>query len=133
MRLNVYLNFPGTCAEAIRFYHGILGGEISAMMPYEGSPAADGTPDEWKSKIMHATLSVGGMNLMASDTPPEQFATPQGYHVSIQTEDPAEGQRLFAALSEGGQIVMPFEPTFWAKGFGMLTDRFGINWMVNCS
>lgn len=132
MKLTVYLNYPGTCKEAFKFYQSILGGEITAEMRYEGSPMESDVAPEWRGKIMHACLHVGGMDLMASDGPPEWFVTPQGYHISIQLDDPAETERVFSALSEGGQVTMPLEQTFWAKRFGMLTDRFGIGWMVNC-
>ncbi len=132
MRLNTYLNFPGTCKEAFERYHAILGGEITAMM------AGDSMPDEfkndptWQGRVMHACLTVGGMDLMGSDVPDEHFQTPQGYSVSIHIDDEGEADRIFTALADGGNVTMPLEPTFWAKKFGQVTDKFGINWMVDC-
>lgn len=132
MKLNVYLTFNGTCAEAFPFYEKILGGQNMMMMKYEGSPGEEHVSADWKDKVMHASMEVGGMMLMGSDSPPNYFKTPQGYHVSINLTDEAEADRIFAALSDGAEITMPMEKTFWARRFGMLTDKYGINWQVNC-
>ena len=94
--------------------------------------AAD-VPAEWGDKIMHTTLKVGGFTLMGADAPPSHFATPQGFSLSIGTETPEEAERLFNAMAEGGNVTMPFQKTYWSSGFGMVVDRFGIPWMVNCS
>ena len=130
--INPYLVFAGTCEEAFKFYEKIFGGKIEMMMPHEGTPAESHVPKEWLKKIMHVSMKVGDMTLMGSDSPPDSYTKPAGITVSMQVPDPAEGGKLFDALSEGGSITMPFAPTFWAKGFGMCTDRFGIPWMVNC-
>jgi len=128
-----YLHFDGTCEEAFRFYARILGGEIVAMMPHEGTPAADHVPPEWKGKIIHARLKAGSQELMGSDAPPGMFRPMQGFSVSLHPETGVEGKRIFDALSEGGTVHMPFQPTFWStQGFGMCVDRFGVPWMVNC-
>ena len=133
MKLNVYLNFPGTTEEAIAFYQSILGGEMTSLLRWDEAPEGEAAPPPgWEKKIMHATLHTGDMDLMATDQPPDYFDTPQGFQVAIATGDTEEGKRIFTALSEGGAVQMPFEPTFWAKGFGMCTDRFGISWIVNC-
>ena len=90
------------------------------------------TAPERMQKIMHARISFDGEVLMASDAPPDRFQKPQGFAVSITVDDPAEGERKFKALSEGGSVNMPFGKTFFSKGFGMCVDQFGISWMVNC-
>ena len=90
------------------------------------------SPPERKKQIMHARISIGGQVLMASDAPPEHFHKPQGFSVSLTVADPAEAERKFKALCEGGSITMPFGKTFFSKGFGMGIDQFGIPWMVNC-
>ena len=90
------------------------------------------TPPERKKKIMHARISIDGEVLMASDAPPDHFHKPQGFSVSLTVEDPADAERKFKALSEGGSVNMPFGKTFFSKGFGMCVDQFGIPWMVNC-
>ena len=132
MQLNAYLLFKGNCEEAFKFYEKLLGGKIEAMMPHEGTPAGNSVPAEWRKKIIHARMVVGGQIIMGSDAPPDHQQKPQGFSINISVEDPAEGKRLFDALSESGKVNMPYGETFWAKGFGMLVDRFGIPWMVNC-
>ena len=132
MKLNTYLNFNGNCQEAISFYHKILGGEIAIMMTHRDSPAAEHTAPEWQDKIMHARLVIGDNVLMASDAPPQYAETAGGFSVSVVVDSIDEGKRIFDGLSEGATITMPFDKTFWAAGFGMLRDQFGIPWMVNC-
>lgn len=132
MQLNPYLLFAGHCEEAFTFYAKCLGGKIEAMMHYEASPCSKGTPEEWRKKIMHARLSVGDAVLMGSDAPPERQEKPQGFSVSIQVKQPAEADRIFHALADNGTVRMPIQETFWAVRFGMLVDRFGIPWMINC-
>jgi PhnB protein len=132
MQMNPYLFFDGQCEAAFKFYEKALGGKIEAMMTHEGTPAAEHVPAEWRSKIIHARMTLGGQLLMASDAPPEQQQKPQGFSLNLGTNDPAEAERLFRVLSEGGKITMPIAETFWAHRFGMLVDRFGIAWMVNC-
>jgi PhnB protein len=89
-------------------------------------------PAEWRSKILHARLVVRDAVLMASDAPPGHYQKPQGFSVSIQISEPARADDIFRGLADGGTVVMPFGQTFWAARFGMLVDKFGIPWMVNC-
>jgi PhnB protein len=132
MELTPYLNFNGQCAEAFKLYERVLGGRIVAMHTHGDTPARDQVPAEWHDKIMHVRLEIGDKALMGSDAPPDQYTAPQGIYVSINVVDPAEGERIFTALAEGGTITMPFQQTFWSPGFGMAVDRFGTPWMVNC-
>jgi PhnB protein len=132
--LDSYLFFDGNCAEAMRFYERVTGGKIAAMMKYGDSPVPQdpqhcGPGD--KDRIMHAMLVIDGRNLMASDTPAGQGKPMQGFSLSLYYDTPEEGKKKFDMLADGGQVVMPFGPTFWAKGFGMVTDKFGTPWMVN--
>ncbi len=132
MQFNPYLFFSGQCEEAFKFYEKLLGGKIIAMMPHEDTPAENAVSPEWRKKIIHARMEVGDQLLMGSDAPPDRQSQPQGFSINISFTDPAEAKRMFEALAEGGSVMMPFSETFWAKGFGMLTDRFGIPWMINC-
>jgi PhnB protein len=132
MQLNPYLTFNGQCEAAFKFYAQCLGGKIEAMMPHAGTPAEEHVPVEWRDKIMHARLAVGDGVLMGSDAPPERYEKPRGFSVSLQIKDPAQAERAFHALAEGGAVQMPIQPTFWAARFGMLVDRFGTPWMINC-
>lgn len=132
MRINPYLNFNGQCAEAFRTYERVLGGKITFMQTHGESPMADQVGPDWQDAVMHTTLEVGDQVIMGSDAPPPHFEQPQGFSVSIVLGDPAEAERIFAGLSEGGQVRMPMQKTFWAERFGMCVDRFGIPWIVNC-
>jgi PhnB protein len=133
MQINPYLLFTGQCEEAFKFYEKLLGGKIEMMMAHEGTPAAGQVPPEWLKKILHARLVVGDQVLMASDAPPGRQQKPQGFSVSLSVNDPAEAERIYNGLAEGAvAVTMPMQETFWAKRFGMLTDRFGIPWMINC-
>ena len=132
MQVNPYLFYDGNCEAALKFYQKVLGAEIEAMLTYEGGPEEMPTPPEWKKKIMHAKISIDGEVIMASDAYPGNFHQPQGFSVSLQVEDPADAERRFKALAEGGSVNMPFGKTFFSKGFGMCVDQFGIPWMVNC-
>jgi PhnB protein len=126
------LNFDGQCKEAFTFYQQVLGGSIATMETHGESPMREHTPLEWRDRILHARLVVGDQELMGSDSPPNQHLKPQGFSVSLNFDDPAEAQRVFVALADGGAVQMPLQETFWASQFGMLVDRFGIPWMVNC-
>jgi PhnB protein len=132
MQLYPYLHFDGQCEEAFKFYEKCLGGKIAFMMPHEGTPVAEKVPAEWGKKILHATLNIGENVLQGSDAPPNHYQKPQGFSVSISMKDPAEADRVFQALAENGTVQMPIQETFWAVRFGMVTDRFGIPWMINC-
>lgn len=132
MHLNTYLTFNGQCEEAFKFYEQVLGGKIVAMFTHEGMPGSEHVPAEWRNKIMHVSLKVGDSMIMGSDTPPEHPQLHKGFSVNIALQDVAEAERIFGALSEGGKIGMPIQKTFWAERFGMLFDRYGVPWMVNC-
>jgi PhnB protein len=132
MQLSSYLNFNGQCAAAFKFYEQCLGGKIESMQTHGDSPMAAHTSPDWHDKVLHAQLTVGDQVLMGSDVPPQYYRQPQGFGVSIVLADPAEGERIFNALAEDGTVQMPFQETFWAARFGMVTDRFGTPWMVNC-
>lgn len=131
MQINPYLNFNGQCETAFKFYEQVLGGKITFRMTWSEMPGADQFPPEMQKLIMHATLSVGDRVLMGADSPPDRYQHPKGMNVSLHLKDVAEGQRVFNALAEHGNVTMPFQKTFWSPGFGMCVDQFGIPWMVN--
>ena len=132
MQVNPYISFNGQCEEAFKLYEKVLNGKILFMMRNGESPMAEKTPADQRNRIMHATLQVGDRAIMGADAPPQFYTKPGGFSVSISVNDPKEGERIFQALSEGGEVKMPFQKTFWAAGFGMCIDRFSIPWMVNC-
>lgn len=128
-----YLMFGGRCEEALEFYRSALGAQVDMLMRFSESP--DPTPPGmlppgFENKVMHASFRIGDNILMASDGCEEgsQF---NGFSLSISVATEAEADRFFNALSEGGQVQMPLAKTFWSPRFGMLTDRFGIAWMIN--
>lgn len=141
MQFTPYLNFDGNCAEAFAFYAELFGGTIVYQGTFGEIPASEDMPpipESAKNRIMHVQLQIKNQSLMGSDAMPGADPTcgggyqpAQGLWISIPAADVAEGQRLFNALAQDGQIVMPFEPTFWSAGFGMTKDRFGTPWMVN--
>ena len=133
MQINAYLNFNGQCEEAFKFYEQLLGGKIEGLFRYAGSPIANQAPPDWAEKIMHIRLAVGTSELMGADSPPGRGEGPaKRFCMSIGLQDPQEAERIFNGLAENGRVDMPLQPTFWAARFGMLVDRFGIPWMINC-
>ncbi|NEQ18670.1 MAG: VOC family protein [Microcoleus sp. SIO2G3] len=132
MKLNSYLMFNGNCEAAFKFYEHCLGGKITMMMTHKEAPSAEHVPAEWHDKIMHVCLDLGDRLLMGSDSPYEQFESPQGFYMQISVDEPAEAERVFHALAENGKVKMPIAQTFWSARFGMLVDQFGTPWMVNC-
>ena len=130
-----YLSFDGCCDQALDFYVACLGGRKSMCSTYGEAPEAPespAVPDEWKHRIMHASIEARGLTLMGSDLPPGMpFEGYKGFSLTVPARDTTEGAKLFDALSAGGTVTMPFAPTFWSPGFGMLVDRFGVSWMVN--
>jgi PhnB protein len=132
MKLNAYLHFHGQCEAAFKFYEKCLNGKIDSLFRYEGSPMAKDMPQDERNQVMHARLVVGDQVLMGSDVPANRYETPRGFSVTLNMSQPSEADRVFAALSENGQVHMPIQETFWAARFGMLVDQFGTPWMVNC-
>jgi PhnB protein len=136
MLIQPYLFFAGNCEQAVKFYAQQLNGNIEIMMRYKDIPTEEqqnGPPNTDPDSIMHARLVIGDNVIMASDSCPTDPAGPShsGYSLSIRSENVEQGGEIFNRLAQGGNITMPFQSTFWAKGFGMLTDKFGVNWMVN--
>jgi PhnB protein len=134
MKWNPHLTFDGRCREAFEYYEKCLGGKIVAMVGYADMPGAQDVPPELRGRVMHARLVLGDQVLMGCDAHPA-MGTYEGIKacdVAVQVETPAEAERLFAALSEGGVVQMPLGDTFWSARFGMFTDQFGVPWMINC-
>jgi PhnB protein len=132
MEVAPYLNFNGNCAEAFKFYEKTLGGTIEMLSTHADSPMKDQVPPDWRDKVLHVQLKIGSFALMGSDAPAGHFAPAQGMTISLSIPTYAESERIFNQLAAGGRATMPFGKTFWSAGFGMVTDRFGTPWMVNC-
>lgn len=130
--LEPYLFFGGRCEEAIQFYGSVLGAKVEMMMRFNESPQPmppGSIPTGFEKKIMHASVTIGGKRLMVSDGN-EASAKFEGFSLSLSYKTEAEADKVFAALAQGGKIDMPLGKTFWSPKFGMLTDRFGVGWMV---
>ena len=130
MQLEPYIFFHGTCEEALNFYAACFGGEIVQLSRMSDSPPEHQGDPSWAHKVMHATFRIGQSLIMASDgvnAAPQVFS---GFSISIAADDVESGQKMFEALSDGGNVRMAWQRTFWTSGFGMVSDRFGIPWMV---
>lgn len=137
MKVQPYLFFEGRCEEALEFYKRALGAEVTMLLRFKDNPepqatSAEGctTPPEVENKIMHSSFHIGESDIMASDGRCSGQAAHQGFSLSITADNEAEADRLFNNLSEGGQIQMPLNKTFFSPKFGMVADRFGVSWMV---
>jgi PhnB protein len=128
MRMNTYVNFAGTCAEAFRFYEKHLGGKIDMMMTHGQVPDQSRVRPEWKDAILHARVSLGGTELLGADIPSAEPM--RSAYLSLSVDNDSEAERIFSALSDEGRVFMPMQETFFATRFGQLQDRFGINWMI---
>ena len=130
MKLNTYLNYGGNCAEAFRFYEKELGGKIGMLMTHDQAPGASDVSPEWAKAVLHASITIGETAIMASDVPPDRFQPMRSVYLSLSVDSDAEAERIYALLSEGGQVFMPMQDTFFASRFAQLRDRFGTSWMI---
>ena len=137
MQIEPYLFFNGRCEEALGFYARALDGKITALMRFEGAPTegSQPLPPGWDQKVMHANFEADGARFMASDGMPGTTSESAfgGFSVSVNVpQDVERARQVFDALAAGGKVTMPFDKPFWGGHFGMLTDRFGLPWMVSC-
>jgi PhnB protein len=132
--VEAYLFFNGKCEEAVEFYKKALGAEVVMMMRYKEAPDQPPPgmlPPGFENKIMHCSFKIGQTMVMASDGCGAEASKFEGFSLSLSVRTEADAERAFAALSEGGQVQMPLNKTFWSPRFGMVTDKFGVGWMVN--
>jgi PhnB protein len=132
MQMTTYLSFNGQCESAFKFYEQCLGARLGELFRYAGSPMAKEVPASWQDKIMHGSVTVGDQVLMGGDVAPDRYEQPKGFSLSLQISSTTDAERVFRELAEDGRVVMPLEKTFWAERFGMVVDRFGIPWLINC-
>jgi len=132
MQLYPNLTFDGQCEAAFQFYEQCFHGRTVFSMTYAESPQGPPVPPDWGSKITHATFAHPDFTLHGADVPPDRYQKPQGFSLQLNLSDPTEAERIFNTLAEAGTVQMPVQETFWALRFGVLVDRFGIPWLVNC-
>jgi PhnB protein len=130
MKLNAYLNCGGNCEQAFRFYEKHLGGKITVMMTHEQQPDSSKIPPNWKNAILYARMTLGDTEIMANDVPPGRFQPMRSLYLSLTIDSNEEADRVHNVLSDGGQIFMPIQETFFAHRFSMLRDKFGTSWMI---
>jgi PhnB protein len=130
MKLHTYLNYGGNCEQAFRFYEQHLGGKITMMMTHGQQPNAKDVPPAQTNAMLHARMNIGETELLGADVPPERFQRMRSVYLSLSVSSIEEAERIYALLSDGGQIFMPMEETFFAFRFAMLRDKFGTSWMI---
>ena len=130
MKLYTYLNYGGSCRQAFEFYATHLGGKVTSIMTHGEGPAADEIPAEWRAAVMHARMELGETTLLGADIPPDRFQPMRSAYLTLTVDSDEEAERIYRLLTEGGQVFMPMEETFFASRFAMLRDRFGTSWML---
>ena len=133
MAFSIHLTFDGQCEKAFRFYEQCLGAKVITMLKWSESPMAAQAPPGASDRILHATLNAGDDHVFGADAAPGEYEKPQGFSVLFDVKDPADAERIFRQLAEGGKTTLPLQETFWARLYGAVTDRFGIPWEINCS
>lgn len=130
MKLCTYLNYGGNCRQAFEFYVEHLGAAIKAITTYGELPDSGNVPADWRHAVVHARIEIGGTLLLGADIPPDRFQPMRSAYLTLMVDSVDEAERIYALLTEGGQIFMPMEETFFAHRFAMLRDRFGTSWML---
>jgi PhnB protein len=130
VQLHTYLNYGGNCEEAFRFYEKHLGGKITMMMRHGEQPDGRAVAADWAHAVLHARMDIGGTELLGADIPPDRFQPMRSAYLSLTLDSDEEADRVFGLLSDGGQIFMPMQETFFASRFAMLRDKFGTSWML---
>jgi PhnB protein len=130
VQLHTYLNYGGNCEEAFRYYEKHLGGKITMMMRHGEQPDAQNVQPGWEKAVLHARMDLGETELLGADIPPDRFQPIRSAYLSLTLGSDQEADRVFALLSDGGQIFMPMQETFFASRFAMLRDKFGTSWML---
>jgi PhnB protein len=128
MKLNTYVNFPGTCAAAFRYYEKHLGAKVGMMLTHAQAPDQSRVNPEWKNAVLHARISIGETELMGADIPNAEPM--RSAYLTMSMDSDIEAERVFSVLSDGGRVLMPIQETFFASRFGQVRDQFGMNWMI---
>ena len=130
MKLFTYLNYGGNCRQAFEFYAQHLGGKITFLTTHADQPDSGGVPPEWKDAVLHARMDIGGTTLLGADIPPDRFKPLRSAYLTLMLDSSEQADGVYALLTDGGEIFMPMQETFYAHRFAMLRDRFGTSWML---
>lgn len=131
MSLSFSIVFNGQCQEAFSYYAEHLGGTLGTLLLYKDSPLASSVPAHWQHKILHANISISGVELAGGDVLPEQYQKPAGFYLLLGVSSAAEVNLIFNKLAEGGSVILPPQKTFWSPCYAMVVDRFGVGWKIN--
>jgi PhnB protein len=132
MSLSFHIDFNGQCQEAFEFYAASLQGEIGTMLQVKHSPISQTYPSDWQHKIIHANISIQGIELAGADVKPEQYQKPKGFYLLLGLSTEESVKSIFNQLSVGGEIIFPPQKTFWSSCYAITIDRFGVPWKINC-
>ena len=132
MKIYTYLNYGGNCRQAFEFYAEHLGGKILMMTTHADGPQPDKLPPDWKNAVLHARIAIGDTIVLGADIPPDRFQPMRSAYLSLMVDSAEEAERVYALLTQDGQIFMKMEKTFFAERFAMFRDRFGTSWMLLC-
>ncbi len=130
MQLHTYLNYGGNCEQAFRFYEQHLGGKVTMLMRHGEQPDQTNVADDWKNAVLHARMTLGGTELLGADVPPDRFQPMRSAYLTLTVDSTNEAERIYSLLTDGGQVFMRMQETFFASRFAMLRDRFGTSWMI---
>lgn len=130
MKLNTYLNYGGNCAEAFKFYEKNLGAKIGMLMTFDQMPGPNPAPPDQAKKVLHASIEIAGTRIMASDVPGDRFQPIRSVYLCLSVDSDAEADRIYKLLTDGGEVYMPMQETFFATRYGQLRDKFGTSWMI---
>jgi len=130
MRMITYLNYGGNCEQAFRFYEQHLGGKIQSLSRHSEQPNPQNVPAGWENAVLNARMAIGETELMGADIPPDRFQPMRSAYLTLLVDSTTEAERIYALLSDGGQVFMKMEETFFALRFAMLRDKFGTSWMI---
>lgn len=132
MKLVPHLTFDGNCREAFEFYQGLFNGSLD-ITTFGESPAGQHLPDDWKDRIVHATLTLSNSELAGADVSSDEYKKAEGFYLLLEPSKPVEAEKLFHALSENGEVVIPLQEMFWSVAYGSVVDRFGTPWEISCT
>ncbi|HEV7388465.1 MAG TPA: glyoxalase/bleomycin resistance/extradiol dioxygenase family protein [Gemmatimonadaceae bacterium] len=132
LQVSAYLSFKGDCEDAFKFYEEVFGAKPGLIFRYGDTPMADVVPEGWDTRVMHGSVTIGRQVLEGADVPPDRYDEPQGFSLSLSIPGVQAAEAVFERLATGGRVVYQIEKTFWSERFGMVVDRFGIPWMINC-
>ena len=132
MSMSFHIDFNGQCQEAFQYYSQNLGGKIDTMLQFKDSPVSSTVPEAQQDWIVHANISIDGVELAGADLAPDQYQKPKGFYVLLSVDSEQEVKSIFASLALGGDILFALQKTFWSPCYGIVVDRFGVPWKINC-